>query len=141
MPKKVVKKFHLVGSLVSLLFIYLLQVKIKAMLVALVVIEIAVVALCRQFGLAVVAEARTEISPEVAADLVASEAEALEAAVPAEVGKSYKPGKPYNVPADLVKAINPYNALAEVIKTPNQKDVKDQKYRHKKTQQLLGFLF
>ena len=85
-----------------------------------------------------------EISLEAVADLVASEAEALEAAVPAEVGKSYKPGKPYNVPADLVKALNPanpYNALAEVIKTPNQKDVKDQKYRHKKTQQLLGFLF
>jgi hypothetical protein len=88
MPKKAAKKFHLAGSLVSLLFTYLLQVKTKGMLVALVEIEIAVVALCPQSGLAVVAEAHTEISLVAVADLVASEAEASEAAVPAEAGKS-----------------------------------------------------
>jgi hypothetical protein len=42
--------------------------------------------------LAVVAEAHTEISLEAVADLVASEAEASEAAVPAEVGKSGSSG-------------------------------------------------
>ena len=64
------------------------------MLVVLVATEIAVVALCLQSGLAEAEEALMEISLVAAADLVASEAEALEAAVPAEAGNSFKPGKP-----------------------------------------------
>ena len=89
MPKKAAKKFHLAGLLVSLLFTYLLQVKTKGMPVALVVIEIAVVALCPQSGLAVAEEALMGISLVAAADLVASEAEASEAEVPAEVGNLF----------------------------------------------------
>ena len=61
---------------------------------ALVATEIAVVALCLQSGLAESEEALMDISLVSAADLVASEAEALVAAVPAEAGNSFKPSKP-----------------------------------------------